>query len=55
MDIFSWLKMKNYFKNIIFGINSAVVWKKKLIGNPFTIKKFLKTKIKSYDNEDSDF
>ena len=29
--------------------------KKKLIGNPFTIKKFLKTKIKSYDNEDSDF
>ena len=51
--MFSWLKMKNYFKNIIFGINSAVVWKKterKPIYN-----KFLKTKINSYDNEAADF
>ena len=47
MDIFSWLKMKNYFKNIIFGINSAVVWKK--IERKPIYNKFLKTKINSYD------
>ena len=53
MDIFSWLKMKNYFKNIIFGINSAVVWKK--IERKLIYNKFLKTKINSYDNEAADF
>ena len=53
MDIFSWLKMKNYFKNIIFGINSAVVWKK--IERRPIYNKFLKTKINSYDNEAADF
>ena len=53
MDIFSWLKMKNYFKNIIFGINSAVVWKK--IERKPIYNKFLKTKINSYDNEAADF
>ena len=52
MDIFSWLKMKNYFKNIIFGINSAVVWKK--IERKPIYNKFLKTKINSYDNEAAD-
>ena len=53
MDIFSWLKMKIYFKNIIFGINSAVVWKK--IERKPIYNKFLKTKINSYDNEAADF
>ena len=51
--MFSWLKMKNYFKNIIFGINSAVVWKK--IERRPIYNKFLKTKINSYDNEAADF
>ena len=51
--MFSWLKMKNYFKNIIFGINSAVVWKK--IERKPIYNKFLKTKINSYDNEAADF
>ena len=53
MDIFSWLKMKIYFKNIIFGINSAVGWKK--IERKPIYNKFLKTKINSYDNEAADF
>ena len=51
--MFSWLKMKNYFKNIIFGVNSAVVWKK--IERKPIYNKFLKTKINSYDNEAADF
>ena len=53
MDIFSWLKMKIYFKNIIFGINSAGVWKK--IERKPIYNKFPKTKINSYDNEAADF
>ena len=51
--MFSWLKMKNYFKNIIFGINSAVE-RKKIERKPI-YNKFLKTKINSYDNEAADF
>ena len=37
------LKIRNYKKNImIFGIKSAIVWKKNVIGNPCTIKNFWK-------------
>ena len=34
--------MKNYLK--IYGKKSAIVWKKNLIPNPSTIKKFWKLK-----------
>ena len=40
---------------IIFGIKSAVISKKNLIANLYTIKNFLKTKIKSHDDEATDF
>ena len=40
---------------MLFGIKLAIVWKKNLIGNPSTIKKFLKAKIKFYVVEATDF
>ena len=40
---------------MIFGIESAVVSKRNLIANPSAINKFLKTKIKSYSAEATDF
>ena len=50
------LKMMSYQEHIIiFGINPAAVLKKNLIANPSTIKKNLKTKIRSYGNEATDF
>ena len=44
--------MINYLKNI-FGMTSSI--KYNLIENPSTIKKFLKTKVKSYGDEAIDF
>ena len=57
MDIFL-LNMITYWKNIIlFRIKWALKLKKKkiLIANLFTIKIFLKTKIKTYNDEARDF
>ena len=50
-----WSKMITYWKNIIlFGIKSALILKKKLTVN-LSIIKILKTKIKFYINEVTDF
>ena len=38
-----------------FWIRSAIVWKKNLIANSSTIKRYLKTKIKSYGDGTKDF
>ena len=57
MDIFL-LNMITYWKNIIlFRLKWALKLKKKkiLIANLFTIKIFLKTKIKTYNDEARDF
>ena len=40
---------------ILFEISWALILKKNLIENLSTIKKFLKTKIESYDDEVTDF
>ena len=40
---------------MLFGIKSAIVWKKNLIVNLFTIKHFKNNKIKSYNDEVTDF
>ena len=43
--MYFWLKVMNYLKNtMIFGINSAITWKKNLIVNPYTIKNLWKPK-----------
>ena len=48
--------MMTYWKNIIqFGLKSALMLKKNLIVNLLTTKTFLKTKIKSYNDEARDF
>ena len=36
-------------------MSSSIKQKNNLIGNPFTVKKFLKTKVKPYGNEATDF
>ena len=51
-----WLKMISYWKNVIvFWINSELILKNNFIANSPPIKKFLKTKIKSYGDEATDF
>ena len=40
---------------MLFGIKSAIVWKKNLIVNLFTIKHFKYNKIKSYNDQVTDF
>ena len=51
-----WLKMISYWKNVIvFWINSELILKNNFIANSSPIKKFLKTKIKSYGDEATDF
>ena len=40
---------------MLFGIKSAIIWKKNLIVNLFTIKHFKNNKIKSYNDEVTDF
>ena len=48
--------MINYWKNLIlFGINSALILKKKFDSKPAYNKTFFKNKIKSYDDEVTDF
>ena len=42
-------------EGILFGIKSVLILKKNLIANLSTIKKILKTKIKSYGDEATDF
>ena len=50
-----WLKMITYLKNVIpFGRKSVLIYKK-LIARLSLIKKLLKTKIKPYCNEVTDF
>ena len=49
------LKMMNYWKNITFRINLALILKKNLAANLSTIKKLLKSKIKSFDDAARDF
>ena len=40
---------------MLFGIKSVIVWKKNLIVNLFTIKHFKYNKIKSYNDQVTDF
>ena len=47
-----WIIKKNI---MIFWIKLVTVWKKNLISNPYIMKKFLETKIKSYSDETTDF
>ena len=48
--------MINYWKNLIlFGINSALILKKEFDSKPAYNKTFFKNKIKSYDDEVTDF
>ena len=46
--------MMNYLKNMIFGIKSSIVFKK-IDSEPIYNRNFLKTKIKSYSAEATDF
>ena len=47
--------MANSTVIILFGIKSAAISKKNLISNLYTIKIFLKTKVKSHGDEATDF
>ena len=51
-----WLKMMAYWRNmILFGIKSLLILKKVFDNEPVYNKKSLKTKIKSYNDEATDF
>ena len=47
--------LKNYLKNMIFGIKSAIVWKQNLIEFNTIYNKTLKIETKSYGDEATDF
>ena len=56
MDVFFWLKIMNYYENIILsGIKSVLIYKKEFDSEPTYNKGFVKTKIKYHGNEITDF
>ena len=56
MDVFFWLKIMNYYENIIlFGVKSVLIYKKEFDSEPIYNKGFVKTKIKYHGNEITDF
>ena len=48
-------KWRFNFDHVLFGIKSAIAWRNNLIVTPFTIKIFLKTKVKPNVDDATDF